>query len=136
MAFCPVGAIIKREDGIVFIDSASCIGCDACIAACPFGVPYISGVSGIARKCDFCKDLLDKGEQPLCVTSCPMRALNYGEIDELRAAHGSVSSVDPLPSEPGTDPSLVITPSRFNPEGKIPGVLLSSPVEIDSVTVM
>ena len=34
---CPVTATYKNEDGVVVIDYDQCIGCRACIAACPYG---------------------------------------------------------------------------------------------------
>jgi molybdopterin-containing oxidoreductase family iron-sulfur binding subunit len=36
---CPVHAIKKRDDGIVFIDPNICVGVQACVPACPYGVP-------------------------------------------------------------------------------------------------
>ena len=32
---CPTGATYKREDGIVVVDAEQCIGCQACVSACP-----------------------------------------------------------------------------------------------------
>jgi DMSO reductase iron-sulfur subunit len=132
---CPVGALIKREDGIVFIDSETCIGCNSCIAACPFDVPYVSKATGLAQKCDFCRDYIDKGEQPVCVAACPMRCLEYGELSELQAKYGDIDQVDPLPKDPGTGPSVVFTRSRLNPNGELPGSILNAPEEIESETV-
>jgi Fe-S-cluster-containing dehydrogenase component len=34
---CPVHATYKNSDGIVVVDYDQCIGCRACIAACPYG---------------------------------------------------------------------------------------------------
>ena len=35
VAACPTGAMFKRKDGIVDFDKKICIGCKACMAACP-----------------------------------------------------------------------------------------------------
>ena len=34
---CPVDATDKTEDGIVYVDRDKCIGCFACVGACPYG---------------------------------------------------------------------------------------------------
>lgn len=71
-------------------------------------------------KCDFCADLLAKGEDPYCTSACVMRALEYGDLDELRAKYGDVNAIEPLPMGYITEPSLVITPhkdSQFSGDG-------------------
>lgn len=110
---CPQGAISKDEDtGIVSIDEERCIGCGTCVLACPYGAPQIVEEEKKARKCDLCKDLLSQGEEPACVAICPQRALFVGEIDELRAEHGDVRDVQPLPDSSLTSPNIVITAHR------------------------
>jgi len=45
VSVCPTGAMQKRShDGIVFVDQALCVGCKACISACPWELP--SGIQG------------------------------------------------------------------------------------------
>jgi anaerobic dimethyl sulfoxide reductase subunit B (iron-sulfur subunit) len=133
IAACPVSAIEKREDGIVWLDEEACIGCGACVPACPFDAPYMSKVTSVARKCDFCKDLIDNGENPVCVQSCPLRCLEYGELEELKAAHPeAVDVVAPLPEDANTGPSSLYTRHRMNPNGSLPGEIRNQPEEIIS----
>ena len=109
---CPTTAMYKRDDGIVLVDASKCIGCRYCEWACPFGAPQFSEEKGVMTKCDFCQDLQAQGLDPACVDACPMRALEFGELDELRAKHGDVQAVDPLPDPNITHPSFVMTPHK------------------------
>jgi len=85
---CPVTAIVKHESGLVQIDHELCVGCEACVAACPFGA-IVMLPQGIASKCNGCADEADEGRNPVCVRACPMRALDCGpaesELPPLRA---------------------------------------------------
>ncbi|MBN1938916.1 MAG: 4Fe-4S ferredoxin, partial [Candidatus Aminicenantes bacterium] len=54
--------------------------------------------------------LLEQGEPPACVSSCPMRALSFGDLEELKARLGGQASVFPLPPEEQTEPALLIKP--------------------------
>lgn len=112
MECCPTGGISKRADGIVVIDEDQCIGCRYCSWACPYGATHFNDEAGVMTKCDFCADFLALGENPVCVDACVMRALDYGELDELQARYGDVAAVAPLPSPDITNPSLVITPHK------------------------
>jgi anaerobic dimethyl sulfoxide reductase subunit B (iron-sulfur subunit) len=131
---CPVDAISKRNDGIVSIDQGKCIGCGSCVTACPYGASYVSEITGVAHKCDFCKDLIDQGDEPMCIKSCTMRCLKYGELEDLRAIYGSLDSYPPVSANTDTGPSVVFTPCRLDPNGTLPGVILNSPEEIVSKT--
>ncbi len=79
---CPTGAMVKRPDGIVYIDQATCIGCMACANACPWQIPVVNPESGKAVKCDFCMDRLDAGLKPACVSKCATHALKLVELVE------------------------------------------------------
>ena len=46
---CPTGATCQRSDGIIHIKNERCIGCGACILACPYNARSIVFEDVIAR---------------------------------------------------------------------------------------
>lgn len=84
------------------------IGCGACAAACPYHAPVLNKQTRKMMKCDGCLSRLEKGKHPLCVESCPQRAIEFGDIEELRAKHGANADIAPLPASASTLPNLVI----------------------------
>ncbi|MEY0319063.1 DMSO/selenate family reductase complex B subunit [Providencia stuartii] len=108
---CPTTAMHKREgDGIVMVNTDKCVGCGACTWSCPYGAPQMNPETKQMSKCDFCIDLQQKGEQPVCVSTCPLGAIQFGPIDELRAKYGDLDYVTGLPDPSITHPNLVINP--------------------------
>lgn len=85
VAGCMIGALQKREHGIVTWDAGRCIGCRYCQIACPFDVPKFEWSSATPRivKCEMCSHLLARGEPPACVSACPRRAVVFGQRAEL-----------------------------------------------------
>ena len=79
---CPTKAMFQREDGIVEFDSNICIGCKACMQACPYDAIYIDPDSGTAAKCHFCAHRTDVGLEPACVVVCPVHAIIAGDMDD------------------------------------------------------
>jgi anaerobic dimethyl sulfoxide reductase subunit B (iron-sulfur subunit) len=128
---CPTGAMTKRSDGIVYVEQTKCIGCRYCEWACPYSAPQYHEEKGVMSKCDFCKDMIDQGQNPVCVDACTMRCLHFGELEELRAKYGTLAAVEPLPDASITRPSLVITPHKHaQATGKGTGRILNLPEEI------
>ena len=41
--------------------------------------------------------------------ACPLRALDFGPIADLRALHGRAADMPPLPDSSKTDPNLVLS---------------------------
>lgn len=123
-AACAQGCIEKDpETGLVVIDEENCIGCGACAEACPYHAPKHNAEKEIYQKCDGCAERVAAGQQPICVEACPLRALEFGPIDELRAAHGDLAVVAPLADPSISSPNLVITPSDKAESGE--GVVLN-----------
>jgi len=82
VTICPVNALSKRDDGIVDLDRAACIGCRACMQACPYDAIYLNEDSGAAEKCHFCAHRVEKGLEPACVIVCPEGAIIAGDLHD------------------------------------------------------
>jgi len=79
---CPTAAMHQRADGIVDFDKSICIGCKACIAACPYDAIFINPEDHSAEKCNFCAQRLDVGLEPACVVVCPTEAIVVGDLND------------------------------------------------------
>jgi Fe-S-cluster-containing dehydrogenase component/formate-dependent nitrite reductase membrane component NrfD len=79
---CPVTAMYQRDDGIVEFDPRRCIGCKACLQACPYDAIYLDPETKTAAKCHFCAHRLEVGLEPACVVVCPTEAIGWGDLDD------------------------------------------------------
>ena len=82
VTICPVNALEKRKDGIVDIDRDACIGCRACMQACPYDAIYLNEDKGTVEKCHFCAHRVEQGIEPACVVVCPETAIIAGDLDD------------------------------------------------------
>ncbi|WP_067522609.1 DMSO/selenate family reductase complex B subunit [Endozoicomonas ascidiicola] len=116
---CPTGAMHKREqDGLVVVDQDKCVGCRYCEMRCPYGAPQYDATKKVMAKCDGCYERVGQGLEPACVESCPQRALQFGDINELRRLYGDTNEIAPLPSSDLTHPNLII---KAHPDGRPSG---------------
>jgi len=117
-AACPVLAITKRaEDGIVVVDSETCLGneaCDSrCLKACPYQAPQFGpGKGAKMRKCNFCLDRWQENKLPTCIEACPVRALDAGDLDELRLKVGQGADAEGFRYSQRTKPAVIVKPKR------------------------
>jgi formate-dependent nitrite reductase membrane component NrfD/NAD-dependent dihydropyrimidine dehydrogenase PreA subunit len=72
----------QRQDGIVEFDPEICIGCKACMQACPYDAIYIDPETHSAAKCHFCSHRTDLGLEPACVIVCPTQSIIAGDLDD------------------------------------------------------
>jgi anaerobic dimethyl sulfoxide reductase subunit B (iron-sulfur subunit) len=132
LAVCPASAIIKDEDtGLVGIDAESCISCGSCVTACPYEAPKLDEALGTARKCDGCIGrVTNEGRDPICVEACPLRALEFDDIEVLRSKYGDTAQIAPLPDPEMTQPNIVLI---SNPAADSPAAaegFIANPLEI------
>jgi len=81
---CPTGATTIAPEGPVLTNDSKCIGCGACVKACPYGQRFLTETSPgsyKAEKCTLCQDKLKRGEEPVCVALCPAKARIFGDLE-------------------------------------------------------
>jgi Fe-S-cluster-containing dehydrogenase component len=109
VTICPVTALHKRPDGIVDLDRDVCIGCKACMQACPYDALYLNEDTGAAEKCHFCAHRVEQGLKPACEIVCPVEAIISGDLDDPQSR---VSELRQVPGaqvrrpEQGTGPNV------------------------------
>ncbi len=99
----------QREDGIVEFDPDVCIGCKACMQACPYDAIYIDPSSGTAAKCHYCAHRVEVGIEPACVVVCPEHAIIAGDLDDVSSEISKMlaeNQVTVRKPEQGTAPKL------------------------------
>jgi Fe-S-cluster-containing dehydrogenase component/formate-dependent nitrite reductase membrane component NrfD len=79
---CPTSALFKRRDGIVDLHGDSCIGCRACMEACPYDQLFIDPNTHTAEKCNFCANRVENRLLPACVSVCPTECRIFGDLDD------------------------------------------------------
>ncbi len=124
---CPVTALYRREqDGIVDFDPERCIGCKACLQACPYDALHIDPDTHTAAKCNFCAHRVEVGLEPSCQVVCPTQAIVSGDLDDPTSYISKLISREPVQvrkPEKGTVPKLFyidadessLTPSAATP---------------------
>ncbi|MBX0330896.1 polysulfide reductase NrfD [Oscillochloris sp. ZM17-4] len=106
---CPVTAMYQRADGIVEFDPSVCIGCKACLQACPYDAIHIDPETHSAAKCHFCAHRVEVGLKPACEVVCPEQAILSGDLDDPASAISRMvarESVTVRKPEQGTAPKL------------------------------
>jgi len=81
---CPTQAMFRlNELSPIILDKAKCIGCNACVIVCPFGVIKKGSDGKSLIKCDLCIERLREGEEPACAEACPTHAIRYISTEQI-----------------------------------------------------
>jgi DMSO reductase iron-sulfur subunit len=110
---CPLGAIYKREYGIVLVDEEKCNGCEACIEACPYHALTYDPERNVVQKCTLCQHRIDRGLEPFCVVCCEGEAIFFGDLNDPESNISKLiaqKSAYVLKPEAGTAPAVYYCP--------------------------
>ena len=86
-----------------------CIGCKACIAACPYDAIFMNPEDNSAEKCNLCAHRLEVGLERACVTVCPTQAILVGDLNDPDSRVAEIVNREPVTvrrPEKGTRPGL------------------------------
>lgn len=107
---CPTGASIKQENGIVTVDEETCIGCESCVQACPYGARQLDQNTNVVDKCTMCAHRLENGiSTTMCQITCPGRAIEVGDLDDETSEIAKIvreHAVTRLLEDAGTGPNV------------------------------
>ena len=111
---CPTKATFKdKKNGIVMMNESLCIGCKACMTACPYNARYYNRNSESVDKCDFCfaRRLQNGMAKPACVEACPADALFFGDLSDqngefYKRIHAPEQTILVLRPESGSMPNV------------------------------
>jgi Fe-S-cluster-containing dehydrogenase component/formate-dependent nitrite reductase membrane component NrfD len=117
---CPTEAMYQRDDGIVEFDNSACIGCKACMQACPYDAIYIDPDNGTAAKCHYCSHRVEVGLEPSCVVVCPTHAIISGDMDD---AESEISRILARARTSVRKPEQGTAPKLFYIEGNAPSMV-------------
>lgn len=115
---CPTGATKRNGLGIVETDRKKCIGCNYCVATCPFQACMYSQKEKTIYRCRLCVDRIVNSNSdfpnfmnsnpdftgelrdayprniPSCVYTCTTNALCFGTVNEMiKAAESRVADI-------------------------------------------
>ncbi|HYG70165.1 MAG TPA: 4Fe-4S dicluster domain-containing protein [Anaeromyxobacteraceae bacterium] len=124
---CPTEATYRRADGVVVVNNTKCVGCAACVQACPYEGRSINPETGTAEKCTLCAHRIDRGLLPACVETCVGGARVFGDLNDPASAVSILVRTEPLQAlDPaagtrpriryvGLDSELASRPARGRP---------------------
>jgi Fe-S-cluster-containing dehydrogenase component/formate-dependent nitrite reductase membrane component NrfD len=107
---CPTNALFKRRDGIVDLHADSCIGCRACMVACPYDQLFIDPNTHTAEKCNFCANRVENELLPACVSVCPTECRIFGDLDDPTSEVAKIAlreAITVRKPEKGTLPKVI-----------------------------
>jgi anaerobic dimethyl sulfoxide reductase subunit B (iron-sulfur subunit) len=109
------GAMFKEPKyGAVLIDPAKATSIDLRKAqdACPYGAIQFDSdaINATASKCTMCIDRLEQNLLPVCVEACPMRALDFGPLQDIISKYGSNRDLEDVPSGATVNPAVIFKP--------------------------
>ena len=82
-----------------------------CKEACPYDAPQFGEAENSKMQlCTLCVDRLADNKNPVCVDACPMRALDFGPIDELKKKYGEINEAPGFVHSKQTKPSIIFKP--------------------------
>jgi len=96
-------------------EAERCLNCAGhlCKDVCPYSAPQFAAEENAKmQKCDLCLERWADNRKPVCVEACPVRALDAGPLESLRATYGDVRDAHGFTYSPVVEPAIVNKPKN------------------------
>ncbi len=78
--------LVDEETGaVIFTEKTSGLEYGEGSEFCPYNIPRQDPETKVWSKCNMCVDRVKAGMLPACVTTCPTGAMNFGELEDMKA---------------------------------------------------
>lgn len=94
-------------------EAKRCLNCagQLCREVCPYKAPQFGAeAKAKMQMCNLCLERWAEGQKPVCVTGCPLRALDAGPLDELAAKYGEMKEAHGFVYSSENKPSIIFKP--------------------------
>ena len=96
-------------------EAERCLNCAGhlCKDVCPYSAPqFADEEKAKMQKCDLCVDRWPEGKKPICVESCPMRALDAGPIEDLQEKYDGEKDASGFVYSQIAEPAIINNPKK------------------------
>lgn len=118
---CPTEATWKNSDGVVMLAPERCVGCGACIDACPYNARFRHPETHVVDKCDYCGN---NGCVPACVAVCPTGCRIFGDADD---------PASPVAEALASRQPIYVTPENMDPKPSLAYLDHTTPDKLPAV---
>lgn len=85
-ASLPDSIVIDKETGaVIYTEKTAKENFETIKSSCPYDIPRLNPKTKRIVKCDMCIDRVKKNMLPMCVKSCAMGAMHFGDRDDILA---------------------------------------------------
>lgn len=99
------------------LEARRCLNCAGhlCKEVCPYHSPQFGTEDNSkVQMCNLCLERWDQNKKPICVTACPTRALDAGQLEELRIIYNDIRETEGFTYSKSVGASVIFKPKKYS----------------------